>query len=158
MTKILSIDALADRIKYLAASGKKIVFTNGCFDILHAGHVQYLKEASALGDILVVGLNSDKSVHHIKGNKRPVMPQDQRAEVLTALSMVDFVVLFDEPGPLQLIQKIKPHVLVKGGDWAEDEIIGAAFVKDLGGKVERIPFVHDISTSKIIEEIVKRYQ
>ncbi len=158
VSKLLSLDVLITEIKQLASLKKRIVFTNGCFDILHAGHVRYLEEAGALGDILIIGLNSDKSVHLIKGEKRPVITQDQRAEVLAGLGVVDFIVLFDDPDPLGVIKAVKPDILVKGGDWSEEDIIGADFVKARGGSVIRIPVVPDISTSGIIREIVKRFQ
>jgi len=116
--KLLSLHALAKELKNIRSLRKRIVFTNGCFDILHAGHVRYLEEAGSLGDILIIGLNSDKSVHLIKGDKRPVIVQDQRAEVLAGLSAVDFIVLFDEPDPLNIIKTIKPDILVKGGGLA----------------------------------------
>ncbi|MBF0211508.1 MAG: D-glycero-beta-D-manno-heptose 1-phosphate adenylyltransferase [Desulfamplus sp.] len=135
----------------------KIVFTNGCFDILHAGHVAYLDAASNQGDILVVGLNSDNSVKKIKGEMRPIVSQTHRAKVLAALECVDYVVIFDEPDPENLIKKIAPDVLVKGADWSEEKIIGSDFVKKLGGKVERIELVPEISTTTIIERIVMRY-
>ncbi len=141
----------------LKKAGKRIVFTNGCFDILHAGHVRYLAAARAEGDVLVVGLNSDKSVKLIKDGKRPIVTQTQRAEVISALSSVDFVILFDEPDPLKLIQDVRPDVLVKGGDWAEKDIIGADFVKANGGKVVRVSVVPDMSTSLIIKRIVELY-
>ncbi len=144
-------------VSRLKKAGKSIVFTNGCFDILHAGHVRYLAAARAEGDVLVVGLNSDKSVQLIKDEKRPIVTQAQRAEVLSALSSVDFVTLFNEPDPLKLIQDVKPDVLVKGGDWAEKDIIGAGFVKANGGKVVRVSMVPDISTSLIIKRIVELY-
>ncbi len=158
VSKLLSLNVLIKEIKQVASQGKKIVFTNGCFDILHAGHVRYLEEAGTLGDILIIGLNSDKSVHIIKGDKRPVVSQDQRAEVLAGLGVVDFIVLFDEPDPLNLIKAIKPDILVKGGDWSEADIVGADVVKSMGGMVKRVPIVPDISTSGIINEILKRYQ
>jgi len=156
--KLLSLHALAKELKNIRSLRKRIVFTNGCFDILHAGHVRYLEEAGSLGDILIIGLNSDKSVHLIKGDKRPVIVQDQRAEVLAGLSAVDFIVLFDEPDPLNIIKTIKPDILVKGGDWPEEEIVGADFVKARGGMVKSIQIVPDISTSGIINEIVRRYR
>lgn len=134
-----------------------VVFTNGCFDILHAGHVTYLQEAANQGDILVVGLNSDISVKKIKGDKRPIVGEVQRAKVLAALECVDYVVLFDEPDPENLIININPHVLVKGADWSEDKIVGGDFVKKSGGRVERIELVPEISTTKIIERIIIRY-
>ncbi|MEH0019257.1 MAG: D-glycero-beta-D-manno-heptose 1-phosphate adenylyltransferase [Desulfobacter sp.] len=137
--------------------GERIVFTNGCFDILHAGHVTYLARAKACGDILVVGLNSDVSVRSIKGEKRPVVPEAQRACVISALAAVDHVVLFDAPDPESLIKAVVPHVLVKGADWPEDRIIGADFVKSRGGRVERIAFEQDVSTTRIIERIGRRF-
>ncbi len=150
-----------EEIRELAANyrqqGKRIVFTNGCFDILHAGHVTYLARAKACGDILVLGLNSDKSVRGIKGDKRPVINEDQRACVMAALAMVDHVVLFDEPDPERLIEDVVPHVLVKGADWPEDQIIGGDFVKANQGRVERIAFEEDISTTRIIERIGKLF-
>ena len=137
--------------------GKKIVFTNGCFDIIHAGHVDYLKKARALGDILVVGLNSDDSIRRIKGEKRPIIPQEMRAEVLSSLKPVDYVVIFEEDTPANLIKTIKPDILVKGGDWELDKIVGREFVESYGGKVLTIPFTYDISTTKIINTILERY-
>ena len=157
ISKIVKVKELINRIEPFRRSGKQVVFTNGCFDIMHAGHVRYLAAARSEGEILVVGINSDKSVKSIKGKNRPIMPQDQRAEVLAGLWCVDYIVFFDEPDPLRLIQAIKPDVLVKGEDWAEDKIIGADFVKANGGKVVRIAVVPDISTSMIIEKIVKQY-
>ncbi|MBU0545547.1 MAG: D-glycero-beta-D-manno-heptose 1-phosphate adenylyltransferase [Proteobacteria bacterium] len=157
MGKLLTNSEIAGKVSRLKKAGKSIVFTNGCFDILHAGHVRYLAAARAEGDVLVVGLNSDKSVQLIKDDKRPIVTQAQRGEVLSALSSVDFVTLFNEPDPLKLIQVVKPDVLVKGGDWAEKDIIGAGFVKANGGKVVRVSMVPDISTSLIIKRIVELY-
>ncbi len=137
--------------------GKKIVFTNGCFDLIHAGHVDYLKKAKALGDILVVGLNSDDSIKRIKGEKRPIIPQEMRAEVLSSLKPVDYIVIFEEDTPENLIKAIKPDILVKGGDWELDKIVGKDFVENYGGKVLTIPFTYDISTTKIINTILERY-
>jgi D-beta-D-heptose 7-phosphate kinase/D-beta-D-heptose 1-phosphate adenosyltransferase len=148
---------LAGTLKGLRSAGKRVVFTNGCFDILHIGHVRYLDAARNEGDLLVVGLNSDQSVRLIKGNRRPLVEQDQRLEILASLQVVDYVTLFDEPDPLKLIQLLKPSILVKGEDWAEDKIIGADFVKADGGRVVRVPLVGDASTSGIIERIVKRF-
>jgi rfaE bifunctional protein nucleotidyltransferase chain/domain len=136
---------------------KKIVFTNGCFDILHAGHADYLNRAKSLGDILVVGINSDASVRRIKGEKRPILPQQMRAYLLDNLKPVDYVVIFEEDTPLELIKAIKPDVLVKGADWDLERIVGADFVLSYGGRVERIPFSFDISTSKVIERILGLY-
>jgi D-glycero-beta-D-manno-heptose 1-phosphate adenylyltransferase len=157
MEKILDSDSLKDRLNDLRRSGRRIVFTNGCFDILHAGHVRYLSEARSYGDILVVGLNSDKSVKLIKGENRPIIPELQRAEVLTGLWCVDYVTLFHESDPLKLIEKLKPDILVKGADWAEDQIIGADIVNANGGKVIRIRMVSGVSTSEIIQKILKTY-
>jgi len=157
LNKILTHEEIAREASRLKKAGKRIVFTNGCFDILHAGHVRYLAAARAEGDVLVVGLNSDKSVKLIKDGKRPIITQTQRTEVISALSSVDFVILFDEPDPLKLIQDVRPDVLVKGGDWAEKDIIGADFVKANGGKVVMVSVVPDISTSLIIKRIVELY-
>ncbi len=151
--KICTLPKLKELVKMRKAAGHKLVFTNGCFDILHAGHVSYLKDARSFGDFLVVGLNSDSSVKRIKGASRPVNPQDERALVLSALSFVDFVVIFDEDTPEKLIHELEPDVLVKGADWAEDQIVGADFVKAKGGRVERIVFEKDTSTTAIIEKI-----
>jgi len=146
----------AIRLK-LKASNKKVVFTNGVFDLIHAGHVDYLSKAKALGDILVVGLNSDESVKRIKGDKRPILKQDERAFVLSNLKPVDYVVLFEEDTPEKLISEIIPDILVKGADWAVDKIVGKDIVEKNGGKVMNIEFVNDQSTSKIIDLIVQRY-
>ena len=143
-----------DRIKGL---GKRIVFTNGCFDILHPGHTRYLYAAKELGDFLVVALNSDHSVRIIKGPKRPILGEQARAELLAALECVDLIVIFDEDNPLRVISNLLPDILVKGGDWAEDEIIGADVVKRRGGEVKRIPFVTGFSTTDIITKIVDLY-
>ncbi|MCB0346815.1 MAG: D-glycero-beta-D-manno-heptose 1-phosphate adenylyltransferase [Bdellovibrionales bacterium] len=131
----------------------KIVFTNGCFDILHAGHARYLAAARELGDCLVVGLNSDASVRRIKGSKRPIVPQAERAELLIALACVDFVLIFDEDTPLNLIEAVRPDVLVKGGDWKVEDIVGGPFVSSYGGTVASLPFHEGYSTTNIIEKI-----
>jgi len=144
-------------VEKLKSKHKKIVFTNGVFDIIHRGHVEYLKEAKSLGDILVVGLNSDKSVKYIKGEKRPIVSQVNRAFVLVNLKPVDFVVIFDEDNPLNVIKTILPDILVKGADWEEDNIIGADIVKQNGGEVKRIKFVENSSSTNIIDEIVRKY-
>ncbi|MDW8095932.1 MAG: D-glycero-beta-D-manno-heptose 1-phosphate adenylyltransferase [Aquificaceae bacterium] len=136
---------------------KSIVFTNGCFDILHAGHAYYLKKAKELGDLLVVGLNSDESVRRIKGQKRPIIPQSARAYLLDNLKPVDFVVIFEEDTPEDLIKAIRPHVLVKGADWEIENIVGADFVLSYGGRVERIEFEFNLSTSNIIGRILELY-
>lgn len=137
-------------------SGKKIVFTNGCFDILHIGHIRYLEEAKGLGDILVVAINSDRSVREIKGEGRPIVPQDERAGILAALGFVDYVTIFDEPDPYSVISELLPDILVKGGDWDKEKIIGRDIVESRGGKVCSIPIIRGISTSKIIDRILKR--
>jgi D-beta-D-heptose 7-phosphate kinase/D-beta-D-heptose 1-phosphate adenosyltransferase len=136
------------------AQGRRIVFTNGCFDLLHVGHVRYLQAAHDMGDILIVGLNTDASVQMLnKGNSRPITPQGQRAELLAALACVDYVVLFDEPDPGQLIADLKPDILVKGGDWKPEQIVGRESVEARGGLVRTIPLVPDVSTTAIIEKI-----
>jgi rfaE bifunctional protein nucleotidyltransferase chain/domain len=150
----MSINKIIDRndIKSIHTSGKTIVFTNGCFDIIHAGHVQYLEQAKALGDILVVGLNSDASVKRLKGKTRPVNSEKDRAIVLAGLESVSSVVIFEEDTPYELIKLIQPDILVKGGDWKEDSIIGAAIVKAKGGKVISLPFWEGLSTTNIINK------
>jgi D-beta-D-heptose 7-phosphate kinase/D-beta-D-heptose 1-phosphate adenosyltransferase len=157
LSKILTVADLAPILTQARGSGKTVVFTNGCFDLLHVGHVRYLGAARGLGDLLVVGLNSDRSVMAIKGPKRPLTGESERAEVLAALACVDFVTLFEEPDPLALILALKPDVLVKGGDWPEDRIIGADAVRAAGGRVVRIPLVAGAGTSAIIERILERY-
>ena len=158
LSKIITAEKLAARLDEARKSGKKVVFTNGCFDILHAGHVRYLAAAGAEGDLLVVGMNSDASVRLIKGDRRPVVHQDHRAEVLASLGCVDYVVLFDAPQPLELIQTLKPDVLVKGADWTSETIVGSDFVKSNGGSVVRISLVPEISTSRIIEKILELHR
>ena len=140
----------------LKSRGKKIVFTNGCFDILHPGHTRYLFSAKELGDYLIVAINSDRSVRAIKGAGKPIVPQDERAELLAALSCVDGVIVFDEETPLKVIKYLMPDILVKGGDWPEEEIVGADVVKKRGGEVRRIPFVSGYSTTRIIDRIKGR--
>ena len=157
LTKLITVEKLAIRLDKVRKSGRKVAFTNGCFDILHVGHVRYLAAAALEGDLLVVGLNSDASVRLIKGAKRPIVNQAHRAEVLASVACVDFVVFFDEPDPLTLIKILKPDILAKGEDWAEEKIVGAEFVKANGGKIIRIPLVAEASTSRIIERIRERY-
>lgn len=132
---------------------QKIVFTNGCFDVLHFGHVHYLLQAKALGDILVVGLNSDDSVRRLKGPSRPINGEKERAFVLAALSCIDYVVVFEEDTPKKLIETVRPDVLVKGGDYALDQIVGADFVTRNGGTVTTLPFVEGFSSTRIIEQL-----
>ncbi|NBP65096.1 MAG: D-glycero-beta-D-manno-heptose 1-phosphate adenylyltransferase [Bacteroidetes bacterium] len=148
------IDIYAE-VQKLKSEKKNIVFTNGCFDILHKGHVAYLQAAKSLGDILIVGMNTDASVQRLKGQDRPVNSLEDRAFVLSALRSVDYVVAFDEDTPLSLIQAILPDVLVKGGDYTIDTIVGATEVLSYGGKVEIIPFVEGKSTTSIIDAIKK---
>ncbi len=154
-SKFLDLEDLLSQVRMHREAWDTVVFTNGCFDILHAGHVRYLSKARTFGDILVVGLNSDTSVRAIKGDKRPIVSQDHRAEVLAGLECVNYVVLFEEPDPLLLINALEPDVLVKGADWAEDDIIGADEAKAAGGRVMRIPLVPEISSSKIIERVIE---
>ncbi|ADY72778.1 rfaE bifunctional protein [Desulfurobacterium thermolithotrophum DSM 11699] len=154
MNRILKdLENLKTIVSNLKREKKKIVFTNGCFDILHAGHVDYLEKAKSLGDVLIVGMNSDSSIKRIKGEKRPIVSQDYRAKVLIALKAVDYVFIFEDDTPYKVIEIIKPHVLVKGTDWPIEKIVGKEFAE----RVERIPFEYDISTSKIIERVVKLY-
>lgn len=155
--KIKPLPDLQDTLKEIKGKKGKVVFTNGCFDILHVGHVRYLKEARTLGDCLIVGLNSDSSTRGLKGDKRPIVPQRERAEMLAALESVDYVTIFDEPDPLNVIKALKPDILVKGGDWGDDEIIGSDFVKAGGGEVKRISYIEGASTTNIVETIVERY-
>ena len=155
--KLLDIKTLKDRLQ-APPRDRRIVFTNGCFDILHAGHIRYLEAARNAGDLLIVGLNTDASVRAIKGRKRPIIPQDQRAVVLAGLACVDYIVLFDEPDPYRLIQAILPDILVKGADWEKTDIIGADVVEQNGGEICQIPFEYPVSTSKIIERIVRLYR
>ncbi len=157
MKKIVNLNELKEIRERAKSKGGKVVFTNGCFDILHRGHVEYLEKAKKLGDILIVGLNSDDSVKEIKGEKRPIVPQEDRALVLSALGCVDYVYIFDQETPEELIKKIIPDVLVKGGDWEKENIVGRKIVEKNGGKVFTIPEVKGKSTQKIIQIIVKRY-
>ncbi len=144
---------LSSLVEELRKKGKRIVFTNGCFDIIHAGHVDYLEEAKSFGDFLIVGMNSDESVRRIKGEKRPIVPEDYRARVLEGLKAVDCVFIFDDETPLKVIETVKPDVLVKGADWPLEKIVGREFAEE----VRRIPFRFDISTTKIVEKIVSLY-
>lgn len=153
LNKIKELAEIKKEIDLLKAEGKRIVFTNGCFDILHPGHTRYLFEARKLGDYLIVALNSDSSVRTIKGSGRPIMPQEARAEVLAALNCTDGIVVFEEEDPLKVIEVLLPDVLVKGGDWAEENIIGAEVVRGAGGEIRTIPFVSGYSTTRIIKRI-----
>ncbi|MBI5238355.1 MAG: D-glycero-beta-D-manno-heptose 1-phosphate adenylyltransferase [Deltaproteobacteria bacterium] len=157
MEKLLSLKKLKTETRALQRAGKKIVFTNGCFDIIHAGHVRYLRKAKACGDVLVVGLNSDSSVRKIKGERRPIVRERERAEVLGALSSVDYVVMFSEPTPIKLIATLIPDVLVKGADWAEKNIVGADIVKKNRGRLARIRLAKGRSTTNIIKRILRTH-
>jgi rfaE bifunctional protein nucleotidyltransferase chain/domain len=140
------------------AEGKKVVFTNGCFDLIHSGHVDYLVKAKEMGDILIVGLNTDSSVKRIKGNKRPILKQEERAFIIANLKPVDYVTFFDEDTPAEIINELVPDVLVKGADWAIDNIVGREIVEANGGEVKTINFVNNQSTSKIIQTIINNYK
>ena len=153
LEKILTASALPAALSARRARRERIVFTNGCFDLLHIGHTRYLQEARTLGDCLIVGLNSDASVRAIKPNGRPLVPQAQRAEVLAALACVDHVVIFDEPDPRNLIAAVQPDVLVKGGDWPIEQVVGREIVQARGGTVVTIPLVPDVSTTTLVQRI-----
>lgn len=154
-TKIKNLKILLDTITKLKKQGKKIVFTNGCFDILHYGHVMYLEKAKAKGDILVVGLNSDSSVRRIKGKKRPIVSQKDRSRLIASLESVDYVVIFNQDSPLETIKKIKPDILIKGSDWNKNNIVGAEFVKGCGGKVLTVELAQGYSTTNLIKKIIE---
>jgi D-beta-D-heptose 7-phosphate kinase/D-beta-D-heptose 1-phosphate adenosyltransferase len=158
LQKILSRDALIGKIQELKQAGQRIVFTNGCFDILHPGHIRYLQEAHGLGDVLVVAVNSDRSVQELKGPKRPILTELERCQVLAGLESVSYVTVFDELTPLALIRSILPDVLVKGGDWGLDDIVGRKEVESSGGSVAALPYENGQSTSGIIERILDRYK
>lgn len=151
--KIYERNRLAIRCNEWKNEGKKIVFTNGCFDILHQGHLEYLSQAADLGDILIIGLNTDNSVRKLKGKDRPINHETSRAMLLASLLFVDAVVLFDEDTPYELIRELQPHIIVKGGDYHADEVVGADIVKINGGKVVILPFVEGFSTSGLIEKL-----
>ena len=155
MSKIKTIQELRPLLDILRAAGQKIVFTNGCFDIIHTGHTRYLAIARSFGDLLVVAVNSDASVRSIKGDKRPINSQAERAENLAALESVDFVTVFDEPDPYKVISALQPDVLVKGGDWPIEKIIGRDVVEARGGKIVNVPYVEGSSTTGIIEKILR---
>jgi D-beta-D-heptose 7-phosphate kinase/D-beta-D-heptose 1-phosphate adenosyltransferase len=157
MNKILERNALKDKLEALRKKGKKIAFTNGCFDILHVGHVRYLREAKKTADVLVLALNSDSSVRSLKGEKRPLMNEKERAEILAALEFIDFVTIFEELTPLELINYLKPDILIKGGDWPEEKVVGREEIKKWGGRVAIIPEVEGKSTTNIVEKIRKLY-
>jgi len=158
MTKnYLELEEILKIRNELRREDKKVVFTNGCFDILHAGHVDYLSKAKECGDVLIVGLNSDKSVKKIKGDKRPIIYENERAFILSNIKAVDYVVLFDEPTPKELILKIIPDILIKGEDWSVDNIVGKDIVEQNGGEVKTIKFITSQSTSNIIKKVLDTY-
>jgi D-beta-D-heptose 7-phosphate kinase / D-beta-D-heptose 1-phosphate adenosyltransferase len=155
--KILGWDALETRLGEARERGRRIVFTNGCFDVLHVGHTRYLEEARALGDLLVVGLNSDSSVRGLKGPRRPIVPEADRAETLAALAAVDYVVLFDELTPEALLRRVRPDIHAKGGDYRAEDLKEAPLVRSLGGEVKVMPLVEGHSTTDIVRTILERY-
>ncbi len=157
MDKILDRTILKKKLDALRKEGKKIAFTNGCFDLLHVGHVRYLKEARKTADVLVLALNSDSSVQTIKGPKRPLVPEQERAEILSALECIDFITIFSESTPLALIGLLKPDVLIKGGDWAEEQVVGRNEIRQWGGRVEIIPEVAGKSTTNIVDRVLSVY-
>jgi D-beta-D-heptose 7-phosphate kinase/D-beta-D-heptose 1-phosphate adenosyltransferase len=156
--KIKTRKELLRIIKDLKAKGKRIVFTNGCFDLLHIGHVRYLEKARALGDVLVVGVNSDSSVRKLKGPKRPILPEEERAGILSGLGCVDYITIFREIDPLKLITSLRPDALVKGGNWTKEQTVGKEVVERSGGEVVILPFVKGASTSNLIETILEKYE
>ena len=153
---IPSIDSIADTVRQLLATGRKVVFTNGCFDILHPGHIDLLRKARALGDVLLVAINSDESVRRIKGPLRPIFNQEERAELLGALEMVDLVTVFHEDNPLEAILGIRPDILVKGADWGLNSIVGRQEVESWGGRVETLSLTEGQSTTGIVERVLRR--
>ncbi len=157
LEKILPIDLAYEIVDQLKRTGKRVVFTNGCFDLLHPGHTRYLAAARKLGDVLIVALNSDRSVHALKGPGRPILPENERAEILAALESVNYVTIFDDPTPRAIIALMLPHVLIKGGDWGPTEIVGRAEVEGAGGQVITIPSVPGYSTSSLIQAALKTF-
>lgn len=158
MAQVLTLTELLTARAALRQAGRRVVFTNGCFDLLHPGHVRYLQQARALGEALIVALNSDRSVRELKGPSRPILKEDERAEVMAALACVDFVTIFDEPTPREIITALLPDILVKGGDWSIDTIVGREEVEAAGGKVMSLPFVDGVSTSEVIARIMQSQQ
>jgi rfaE bifunctional protein nucleotidyltransferase chain/domain len=157
-TKLYPAPALAEVLAGLRRQGKRVVFTNGCFDLLHPGHIHTLTQARALGDVLVVGLNSDDSARRLKGARRPILPESERAMLLSALEAVDYVTVFGEDTPLELIRLLRPQVLVKGGDWSPEAVVGKKEVEENGGEVVRIPYRPGFSTTGLIERILSAYR
>lgn len=156
MAAVLSLTDLQQERGRLRQDGKRVVFTNGCFDLLHPGHVHYLAQARTLGDALIVALNSDRAVRELKGPGRPILKEQERAQVIAALGCVDYVTIFDDVSPRATISALRPDILVKGGDWNLDEIVGREEVEAAGGQVLSLPFVEGISTSDLIERIRSR--
>jgi D-beta-D-heptose 7-phosphate kinase/D-beta-D-heptose 1-phosphate adenosyltransferase len=156
--KVLPLEDLLERVGELRQRRKKIVFTNGCFDILHPGHVSYLQKARQLGDALIVGINSDRSVRELKGELRPILTQEERCQLLSGLESVNFITIFNESTPRELIRTLLPDVLVKGGDWGVEEIVGREAVETAGGRVVSLPYEIGHSSSGIIERILRRYK
>lgn len=154
--KIKNLGELVEVVEVLKKEGKKIVFTNGCYDLIHIGHVRCFREGKKLGDVLIVAINSDRSVRSIKGPTRPIIPQEERAEIMSALKSVDYVTIFDQCDPLQIITSIRPDVLVKGGDWDLDTIVGRDVVESYGGKVFALPLVPGVSTTQIISNMCEK--
>ena len=155
--KVQERGSLANLLRELRRNGRRVVFTNGCFDLLHVGHLRYLEKAKTLGDLLVVGVNSDDSVREIKGPRRPILPLRERMELLAGLACVDYVTSFDEPTPLGLITLLKPDVLAKGGDWTPETTVGRETVEQSGGRVVILPYIEGTSTSHLIDIICRRY-
>lgn len=155
--KILNLRKIEKLIPYLKSRGKKVVFTNGCFDLLHYGHVKYLQDAKEKGDVLIVGINSDASVKRIKGKMRPLVGENDRLRLVASLESVDYALLFNEDTPLKIIKEIKPDVLVKGADWNRNDIVGRDFVTSYGGRVSTIKFIKGYSTTGLIRKIAKRF-
>ncbi len=151
-------ETLSELLKVERDKGKKVAFTNGCFDIIHAGHVSYLKKIKDFSDILVVGVNSDSSIKNIKGDSRPIILEEDRIQILAAFYFVDYVTIFNEGTPLNLIKKILPDILVKGGDWNIDNIVGKDIVENSGGIVKTVNYINGLSTTGIIEKIIKNYK
>ena len=158
MQKIFSEGQLAEHLARLRRQGKRIVFTNGCFDLMHSGHVYMLAQAKTFGDILVVGMNTDASVKRLKGDKRPILDQASRLALLAALEVVDYITLFEEDTPLALIRRLQPHILVKGGDWSPEAIVGKEVVEHADGRVVAVRHQDGFSTTNLIERILVAYQ
>jgi rfaE bifunctional protein nucleotidyltransferase chain/domain len=158
MGEVLSLERMIAERERLRSQNRKVVFTNGCFDLIHPGHIRVLREARSLGDVLIVAINSDRSVRELKGSHRPIMNEDERAEVLAALACVDYVITFDDPTPRETIKAIGPDLLVKGGDYTPDTIVGRDEVEAMGGVVKSLSYIDGFSTSDLIERIIRLSQ